>query len=196
MSIQSVRTVIELTPSDPTRRGAMLRLVEGEHARNEARHDWLGLLLAPFGVKRRIGAQTCLFSVGDKATNYYLVESGQLLLHRHPRHGDPAIRLAEHGALLIFDCDGSHVADCHATRDSVVLAIDRLRFETQAELDTALKGVLNRVHADELGMILESLGVECPRQPIEARAVPASFPARLMSRGRWRPCVAHRSRTV
>ncbi len=71
--------------------------------------------------------------------------------------------------MLIYDCAGTHVAGCHATRASIVLAVDRRRLELAAMLDPVLAGVLRSVHAGELGMILRSLGVDAPTSPAHHR---------------------------
>ena len=89
----------------------------------------------------------------QRPRSYYLVLAGELLVHRHPARttaGRPkaAVRIVTSGDLFIFDCDGVHVADCDAAVDSVVLRIDRRRFERQADLDPVLRGLRNAVHAD------------------------------------------------
>jgi CRP-like cAMP-binding protein len=121
-------------------------------------------------VRLRLAPQAALFQVGEAANRYYIVEWGSLLVHRRPFRGRPAVTFAKPGSLLIYDCAGTHVADCHATRASIVLAIDRRRLELSAMLDPVIAGALRSVHANELGMILRSLGVQVPARQERHRA--------------------------
>ena len=49
---------------------------------NEPDGDWIADAVAPFASRRCIGAQLGLFAEGDLAYSYYLVETGQFLVHR------------------------------------------------------------------------------------------------------------------
>lgn len=194
MSIRSIRTMSRLPPEPGTRCDPVSRLITSSKTVSDERRDWMTELLAPIGVRRRIAAQSSLFNAGDRATHYFLVESGQIVVHRHPRGAKPSVRLAEEGDLLIYDCDGVHAADCHSTQAAIVFAIDRRRLELRAILDPALRGILHRVHAGELTMILESLGIveDGRRHDIsEWTSATGSHRPRSSSRGRWQPYLAH-----
>ncbi len=135
----------------------------GKHWNSEPDTNWLFSALAPLATRRNVAARRALFAAGNPALGFYLVVSGKLMVHRRiagATSGQPrtVVRSAERGDLLIYDCDGTHVADCDALEDSVVLWIDRRRFERQAALDPVLQRAGNAVHASELEWILHSLG--------------------------------------
>lgn len=158
------------------------------------RREWIASVFDPFGTRRHVEAGARLFAIGDRAAKFYLVEKGRLVVQRHTDRGDLARRNACEGDVIIYDCDGAHVADCRAVRDSVVITIDRRILEFRAMLDPAIKGLLHQVHARELDLILESLGVrdDTPRQCLRER--PAQAQRRwkqLAAKGRWRPYLAH-----
>jgi len=182
-------------PGEPgTRFDPAFRLSTSSKTISNERRDWMTELLSPIGVRRRIAAQSSLFNAGDRATHYFLVESGQLVVHRHPRATKPSVRLAEEGDLLVYDCDGVHAADCHSTQATIVIAIDRRRLELRAILDPALKGILHRVHAGELSMILESLGIDEDRRTRDISEWTSATEIRrphAASRPRWKPYLAH-----
>lgn len=158
---------------------------------NDGAGSWLGDLLWPLGTRRRIRPHDGLFSIGDRASHYYLVESGRLLLRRAPQDAAPIVRVVEAGELFIFDCDWIHAADCHALTDAVVLAVDRRRVEIRALFDVALRGVLQAVHAQELAMILQSLGAGSLPRLARQDCVGLPRKAQIHSRGRWQPYLAH-----
>ncbi len=153
----------------------------GKQRNSELDTRWLFSALAPFATLRYVAARRALFSARDPALGYYLVVSGKLMVHRRiagATTGQPktVVQSAECGDLLIYDCDGTHVATCDALEDSVVLRIDRRRFERQAALDPVLRRVGQSVHAGELEWILRSLGnspgiarCEQPRYPLDTR---------------------------
>ena len=120
--------------------------------------DWLASVLAPFATRQCIEAQSSLFAYGDPATSYTFVESGRLLIRRRSLRARAAIRFMTDGDLFIYDCDGLHLASCDALVDTVVLRIDRCRFQRLALLDPVVAAVCNAVHASELEFILCSLG--------------------------------------
>ncbi|MGE0697705.1 MAG: cyclic nucleotide-binding domain-containing protein [Hyphomicrobiaceae bacterium] len=163
---------------------------DGSACANSA--DWLVDLLAPMAVRRHLPAAATLFEVGDRAGHYYLVESGRLVLERKPARGATVLRIAEPRQLLIVDCAGTHVATCRALSPVSILAVDRRNVELKALLDPTVRGVLNAVHASELGMILQSLGVEhrTNTTEAEARRRRPPMPRRSLSRGRWQPYLA------
>jgi CRP-like cAMP-binding protein len=137
--------------------------------------DWLLDALAPLSVRLRLAPEAQLFAVGDPARRYYLVESGKLLVHRHGTHLRRVVRMACDGDLLIYGCGGVHAASCHAVEPSMVLAIERLRMERAAGQDSLLAGVLRRMHAGELTLLLRSPG---------ATPLPSDVPPGLRSKNK------------
>ena len=130
--------------------------------------------------RRTVAAQATLFEAGELAKNYYLVVSGDLLVHRRlTLRSKPVIRFMRRGDLFIYDCDGRHAANCHATTDCVVLPIERCWLDNVSRGNAALAGVLKSVHATELEMILTSLNsgtvshLACPKDA-PASAAPTS----------------------
>ena len=148
----------------------------GHFADFEAAQAWLMKLGAPTVGRRVVATQRALFDAGDTANFYYLVVSGELLVHRRQRpRSKPGIRFMRRGDLLIYDCDGRHAASCHATIDSVVMPIERRWLNNVAGCNTALAGLLRSVHAAELELILGSLGAE----PVGQEEQPPEVAAQL-----------------
>ncbi len=133
-------------------------VVEQWDGHTEPSEDWLSKALAPFVTRQCVAAQSSLFAYGDRATCYYFVVSGKLLIRRRAPRARSAIRFMTDGDLFIYDCDGGHVASCDAVVDSTVLRIDRRQFDRQARLDPRLGRVRDAVHTDELEFILRGLG--------------------------------------
>ncbi len=160
---------------------------------------WLTELLQPRAVRRHIGAGDRLFSMGDPASHYFLVETGSLVLQRGPRRSSGTLRFVHKGDLFIFDCGGLHAANCTALGSIRLLSIERRRIEIAAMLDPMLRGVLQAAHARELGFILESLGVEHPvRKAAEhaSSAVGTEQPGHAFLEGRWLPNWARNVRSA
>ena len=160
---------------------------------DEGEFDWLLSALAPFATRRSVAAQTAIFTDGDAAHSYYCVVSGKLLVHRNRARSQPAAQFVTRGRLFIFDCDGVHMASCRAVVDSVVLRIDRRRFELRVGLDPVLRGVRNSVHANELEWILQRLDTGCgpfdhdkPNRALVADSVGEAAPTTAS------PCGGHR----
>jgi CRP-like cAMP-binding protein len=78
------------------------------------------------------------------------------------------------GDLFIFDCGDLHEADCDAIVDSVVVLLDREQLDKLARHNHQLKSLLSEIHANELQLILQSLG--------RARIPPFRAPIRAKSR--------------
>ncbi len=123
---------------------------------------WIANAVAPFAGRQCVGAQLRLFAKGEPASSYYLVESGQFLVHRRlgrSTSGGPvaAVRFLSCGDLFIFNCGDMRAADCDALLNSVVLRIDHVQFQRAAALNPELRHAQSVIHADELGWILQSL---------------------------------------
>jgi len=131
-------------------------------------------LLRPYAVRREIGAGSRLFVIGDPATHYFFVERGSLVLERSRPRRNSNLRFAHPGDLFIFDCGGVHAADCTALGSTRLLSIERRRVENAARIDPALGQAVQAAHARELGLILQTLGVEHTGQPRPAQAQTAA----------------------
>lgn len=127
-------------------------------------------------VRRRLPGGACLFRPGEPAPWIYIVETGRLLVHRSGPGGRPIVRHAGSGDLLVYDCDGSHVALCRALVDSVVCRIDRRHLEGVAASHPELADLLMSMHERELAMILESIA---PWQNAQSASGVSAGPARL-----------------
>ena len=132
-------------------------------AESERDSSWLVTALGPVATGRQVAARSELFAIGDPAPCFYLLLSGELLIHRRRTpsmagRAKAAIRLVSPDELFIFDCDGKHLADCSAISDCILLRIDRRRMERLAALDPVLRGVLHRLHANEIEWFLQTLG--------------------------------------
>ncbi|MFM9942688.1 MAG: cyclic nucleotide-binding domain-containing protein [Hyphomicrobiaceae bacterium] len=132
-----------------------------EHLRANSDPDgrWIANAVGPLASRRCVSAQLRLFAEGDLASSYYLVETGQFLVHRRlarSTSGGPvaAVRFLSCGDLFIFNCGDMRAANCDALVDSVVLRIDRVQFQREAALNPELDHAQSAVHADELGWIL------------------------------------------
>ncbi|MDX2156176.1 MAG: cyclic nucleotide-binding domain-containing protein [Hyphomicrobiaceae bacterium] len=132
---------------------------EPMQAITRSENHWLVGRLYPMSVRRHLAARMSLFEPGDPARHYYLVESGKLLIHCACPGRKSAEHIARDGALLIYDCDGTHVVSCQAVDATTVLAISRDRLERAAQRDALLAGTIRSVHASEIEMILKGLGV-------------------------------------
>lgn len=122
----------------------------------EPREGVLGDAVERMSVPRRLARGMRLFARGDLASNYYLVESGALLVGSRGFVGP--VRRLEPGELFIYECNHAHVANCEATVDSIVHCIDRGRLERLAVRTPELKGALHLVHSTELPVIHRFLG--------------------------------------
>ncbi len=141
-------------PSDRTKLATLLNLRSLE----DLTDDGLWAVLANAAVRRQLQARTTLFSNGDPSRFYYLVECGELLVHRHVLPNlRPTARVLNDGDVFTYDCAGYHAAECVALTDSVVRCVDRQIFDERASTSHLLQRVLHAVHSAELEMILESL---------------------------------------
>ena len=146
--------------ADPVVGGRARRVWSAEPERDT---NWLVAALGAVATRRQVSARSELFAIGDPAPSFYLLLSGELLIHRRRTpsmvgRGKTAIRLVFPDELFIFDCDGKHLADCSAISDCILLRIDRRRMERLAALDRVLRGVLHRLHANEIEWFLQSMG--------------------------------------
>lgn len=152
--------------------------------------SWIAGTVSQFAARRRVSAQSELFARGDPARFYYLLLSGELLLYlpaarSSAKRGKSAVRFVATDELLIASLDGQHMADCTATRDSIVLCIDRCRLERSAFLDSVLWRLICRVHAYEIEWLLQSTfpdDVTARHDRLEQPEI--EFVAELPSRGR------------
>ena len=126
-----------------------------------ASQDWLIDLVQPHAVRRVLPAQSSLFAAGDDVSGYFVVLSGELLVHRRhsPKH-KPTIRFLTRGDIFICDAGDCHSADCDAVTGSVVLRIERQLVGALARCNSDLAALLQDVHASELEMLLSSLGAK------------------------------------
>lgn len=127
----------------------------------EQRTNFLTNALGGIAARRRIPAHSELFAAGDEACSYYVLLSGAMLVHRPGTpslagRGKAAIRFLSTDEPFIFDCDGRHVAHCVAVSGCDLLRIDRRRLERLAVTDLVLRGILNRVHANEIQWFLQA----------------------------------------
>jgi len=111
----------------------------------------------PLVARRIVEAHTLIFKQGDPAKSYYVVASGKLVARRQHRPNLKSVsKVISTGELFIYNCDGSHAADCYAPFESIVWAIDRRWLNSAAQRHLGLTAVLHSIHAAELTMILES----------------------------------------
>lgn len=155
---------------------------------------WLVQRLKPLAVRRHIAAGTMLFAQGDVANRYFLIESGKVIAHRTRNCSQPIIRLIRERELFIFDCAGTHVANCEAVSPVMLLQVDRRRLDADAKWDPVLRGLLNAMHAQELSMLLESMGMAAETRDTKKRADAGEADDQTTrSRGRWRPVLVHQA---
>jgi len=101
-----------------------------------------------------IGPHLPLFSDGDPAGCYYLVLSGELLVHRRRDGARPSVRFIGPGDLLMLASAGRREANCHAITAASAVALDCNTLETLAASNAAVRQHLDRVGADERALIL------------------------------------------
>ena len=81
-------------------------------------------LIATRGAhKRQLGPQQRLFAQGDPASSYYVIVSGDLIVHTR-RRGRPSIRFIGAGDLIMFDNDGLREAHCDTVSAASVIWLD------------------------------------------------------------------------
>lgn len=121
-------------------------------------HDWFVAALWRLGCRRRIAARTVLFSQGDPSNAVYVLESGQMLACRRLPGKRPSVRMLADDAVFVLGCGGVHIADCTAITDSVIRVVDTGKVLRLARTDPVMNRALRAIHANDLHMILQSLG--------------------------------------
>jgi len=112
-------------------------------------------LAASTGAQRlSIGPHLPLFADGDPASCYYLVLSGELLVHRRRDGTRPSVRFIGPGDLVMLASAGRREADCHAITAASAVALDCSTLETLAASNAAVRQHLDRVGAEERMLIL------------------------------------------
>ncbi len=164
-------------------------------AESEQDTSWLVTALGPFATRRQLAARSDLFAIGDPAPCYYLLLSGELLMHRPRRpsmagRAKAAVRLVYPDELFIFDGGGTRLANGSAISDCILLRIDRRRMERLAVLDPVLRGVLHRLHANEIEWFLQSIGAGDGRARHDRRDQPETEFVADPASGQWQQSTA------
>lgn len=114
--------------------------------------------LAAANGKRRIAASgEVLFARGDVATYVYFVVSGGVDVFRN----DGKWRVVwsrTAGDVLSFDCDGQRELSCRSRGPVELIAVSRHLLARAAQQDVALAERVAMLHAEELKLMLSTLG--------------------------------------
>lgn len=109
------------------------------------------------GKRRVVEASGVLFERGEAARYVFFVLSGRLDVFRN----DGKWRVVwsrTSGDVLCFDCAGKRELSCVAAEPTELIAVDRGALVQLAQADAAVAGRLALLHADELRIMLSTLG--------------------------------------
>lgn len=109
------------------------------------------------GKRRTIEEGAILFERGDPARYVFFVVSGHVDVYRTDGRY-MVVWSRGPGDGLSFDCGRRREMSCRAAERAELIAVDRRRLSLMAEVDDALATRLHQLHADELKIMLSTLG--------------------------------------
>ena len=150
--------LVRNAPNHKRNRQTKLTTLLNLRALHEVVDDSLWAILEQFATRRSVAAQSSLFSAGELARFYFLVESGEVLISRQATHRQGhAVRVLSAGDIFSYGCGDQQAADCTAMADSVLRCVERRVLDDAALTSGPLRRLIFAVHTAELELVLESL---------------------------------------
>lgn len=104
--------------------------------------------------RKTIDAQQRLFADGATAACYYLVLTGEFIVHRRRDGMRPSIRFIGPGDFIIYESRGLRDAHCDAVQTSTVAELDRTAVDALAAQNPDVELFIDRLRAAESAFVL------------------------------------------